>query len=100
LALTDLGRQHARAPAEPLTKEELHHRVLDRLPGPANKLLRILLDIYPNDIANEDLAERANYALGGAFNNPKGRLRTLGLATYPTPGRVRAADLLFPGGIQ
>lgn len=32
---------------------------------------------------------------GGAYNNPRGRLRTLGLIEYPSPGMVRAKDLLF-----
>lgn len=32
----------------------------------------------------------------GAFNNPRGRLKTLGLIEYPQPGMVRAKDLLFP----
>ncbi|HXG36543.1 MAG TPA: hypothetical protein VNL15_06215 [Dehalococcoidia bacterium] len=55
---------------------------------------------YPESLTNEELAAAAGYAQGGAFNNPKGRLRTLGLITYPTPGMVRAADLLFPEGYK
>lgn len=95
-ALTDSGRSVARMPGYPPTQKELHDRVLQLLPGPEQKLLRVLIDIYPNDIGDADLAERAGYSAGGgAFNNPKGRLRTLGLATYPAARRIRAADLLF-----
>lgn len=95
LALTEHGRERARLPGYPPSQKELHDRVMKCLPGPEQKLLRVLIDIYPDDIGNTELAERAGYAVGGAFNNPRGRLRTLGLITYPLPGRARAADLLF-----
>jgi hypothetical protein len=96
IALTDVGRELAKAPDAPLTTEELHKHVLDVLPGPEQKLLRELLAIYPSDIAKDELAERVGYAAGsGGFNNPCGRLRTLGLVDYPQSGRVRAKDLLF-----
>lgn len=96
LALTEQGREHARLPGYPPSQKELHDRVMQCLPGPEQKLLRVLIDIYPNDIGDSELAERTGYSAGGgAFNNPKGRLRTLGLVTYPASRRVRAADLLF-----
>jgi hypothetical protein len=42
------------------------------------------------------VAEAANYTYGaGAFNNPRGRLRSLGLIEY-VGGQLRAADALFP----
>jgi hypothetical protein len=34
----------------------------------------------------------------GAFNNPRGRLRSLGLVEYPQPGHVAAKSLLFLEG--
>ncbi len=99
IALTDDGRSHARVPDAPLTSDELHRRVLDRLPGPEQRLLRPLLDAYPEALTNEDLAERAGYTAGaGAFNNPRGRLRSLGLVDYPQPGRVVARSVLFVEG--
>jgi len=98
LALTEEGRQHANVPDAPLTPKVMHQRVLERLPTPERKLLTVALEAYPNDIPDQELAERTGYAAGGgAFNNPKGRLRTLGLVTYPSSKRVRAADILFPG---
>lgn len=97
LALTEAGRAHARFPDAAPTNEELHRRVLDRLPGPERKLLTPLIEVYPGVLPDTELAERAGYApTGGAFNNPKGRLRTLGLVTYPASKCARAADLLFP----
>jgi hypothetical protein len=98
LALTEEGRKLANVPDAELTPEAIQQRVLERLPTPERKLLTVALAAYPNDIQDQELAERTGYAAGGgAFNNPKGRLRTLGLVTYPSSKRVRAADILFPG---
>jgi hypothetical protein len=96
IALTDSGRSVAATPDTPLTTEELHAKVLAILPGPEQKLLRVLLEIYPEEISKDELAERSGYAPGsGGFNNPCGRLRTLGLVEYPSPGKVKAKSLLF-----
>ena len=98
LTLTDAGRQLAKAPERPLGPEDLQARVLAQLPGPEGKLLRVLLQAYPNALTNEELAERAGYAAnGGAFNNPRGRLRSLGLIDY-RGGRVAALPVLFLEG--
>lgn len=60
------------------------------------KLLRELVDHFPRDMAKAELAERVNEsATSGGFANKLGRMRTLGLITYPGPGRVKASDLLF-----
>jgi hypothetical protein len=98
LALTEMGLARATLPAIAPTNEQLHRRVLEILPGPHSKILKILLDHYPAALPEEQLAAAANYAIGGAFNNPKGRLRSLGLVNYPQPKHVRAADCLFPAG--
>jgi hypothetical protein len=99
LALTDAGRTLARTPQTPLTTVELHQRVLERLPGPECKILRVLLDTYPRPVSNETLAERSGYTDGGgAFNNPRGRLRSLGLIDYPSKGMVVARPILFLEG--
>lgn len=95
IKLTDAGRQRANFPDEILTTEELHKRVLERLPGPEQRILNVLLEVYPDALDKEDCAARAGYALGGAFNNPCGRLRSLGLAEYPVKGQIKAAEVLF-----
>lgn len=94
IKLTESGRSLAQFPERSLTTEELHKCVMDRLPGPARKILQPLLDAYPEMILNEELAEKAGYKLGGAFHNPKGRLRSLGLIEYVSGG-VKAKSLLF-----
>jgi len=94
--LTDAGRRAAVEPSAPLTTTELHDRVLGRLPGPEQKILAVLLAAYPDAVANDELARRAGYEPGGgAYNNPRGRLRSLGLVEYPERGQVRARPLLF-----
>jgi hypothetical protein len=99
LALTETGRRIARAPEAALTAAELQRRVLERLPGPEGKILQVLIEAYPDSVENDDLARRAGYEPGGgAFNNPKGRLRTLGLIDYPERGRVVALPVLFLEG--
>lgn len=96
IRLTDEGDAAANRPAAALTAEALQERVLERLPGPEQRLLRPLLDAYPNALTNEDLASQAHYTPNaGAFNNPRGRLRSLGLIDYPRPGHVVAKPLLF-----
>ncbi len=70
---------------------------MDRISESERKLLSSLIATYPHAIAAVELAARNGYeARGGAFTGARGRLRTLGLAEYPTPGLVRATDLLFP----
>lgn len=99
LALTNVGRGKANFPDATLTPEELQRRVLERLPGPEQKILRVLIEDYPNSVDNDDLARRSGYEPGGgAFNNPKGRLRSLGLADYPERGKVVARSVLFMEG--
>ena len=67
-----------------------------RLPGPERKLLSVLIEAHPLGLPNDELAARAGYApKGGAYNNPRSRLRTLGLVEYQA-GQVRARDILFP----
>jgi hypothetical protein len=83
-------------PETPLTAADLHERVMARLNGPQQKILGPLLAAYPDAVDNDDLARQAGYEpSGGAYNNPRGRLRTLGLIEYPEPGKVRARGLLF-----
>jgi len=96
IRLTDLGRDSANFPDAALTADELQRRVLDRLPGPEQRILKVILDEYPRSLTNEECARRASYAPNaGAYNNPRGRLRSLGLIEYPQPGHVKARALLF-----
>lgn len=99
IALTDAGRAVANAPPKVVSNGDLHARVLLRLDGPCTRLLEPLLAAYPRAMSNAELAAAAGYTAGaGSFNNPRGRLRSLGLVEYPQPGHVVARALLFPKG--
>ena len=68
--------------------------VLARLPGPEQRVLKPLLD--GNAWTSVSLAVAAGYAFGsGGFNNPKGRLRSLGLVEYLPGGMIKASPILF-----
>lgn len=96
LALTEAGRAFAHQPDVPLTKEMMREKVMSILPGPEKRLLGPLMDAHPLAMANEDLRIAAHYEPGGGFNNPRGRLKSLGLIDYPSAGFTRANDILFP----
>ena len=95
--LTDEGRSHARPVERPLSAQELHERLCQKLGGPEAKILRELISIYPEAITKEDLGAKLNYTnvRSGGFSEPVGRLRSLGIAQYPQKNMVRAADWLF-----
>ena len=94
--LTAEGRAIANFPAS-ATGPELRERVLNKLNGPQQRILRPLIEAYPGRMSNEELAAAAGYSPdGGAFTNPRGSLRTLGLIEYPSPGHATARDILFP----
>lgn len=96
IVLTETGNGMANVPAGNLDSEQLQAMVLDKLPTPEKKILTALISQYPDAISNELLAEMSGYvAGGGAFNNPKGRLRSLGLIEYPQKGFCKARDILF-----
>ncbi|MCY3790353.1 MAG: hypothetical protein OXH63_16385, partial [Gemmatimonadetes bacterium] len=96
ISLTDSGREHAECVTEPLTTETLQRRIMDRLNGPQRRVLEPLIAAYPCDVSVEELAQAAGYEVrGGAFNNTRGSLRSLGLIDYPGSGRVIARPVLF-----
>src|SRR5581483_5642549 len=97
VALTNAGREHARAIDKPLSSSELHERLCRKLGGPEEKILRKLLEFYPEPVKKDELGEQLGYAnpRSGGFSEPLGRLRSLGIADYPQKGTVKVADWLF-----
>ncbi len=97
VALTDAGRTQAAA-TDPITSvDQLHTAWLARLSTPQGRLLRVLLDCYPEAIERAALAESAGQsATSSGFANNLGMLRSLGLIDYPQRGQVAATALLFP----
>jgi ribosomal protein L10 len=99
IALTDAGTAAANQPGVVASLDELHARVLSKLGGPEQRILRRLIEVYPKALSNDRLAMDVGYtdASNGAYKNPRGRLRTFGLVDY-RDGGVVARDLLFPKG--
>ena len=93
--LTSEGRNAAR-PARISSNAEMHEIVRGKLSAPQRRMFDALVAIYPADMAKEELARETEQkeTSGGYFNN-LGMMRTLGVLDYPTPGRVRATDILF-----
>jgi uncharacterized protein len=96
IRLTAAGRALANAPSAPLSVEELHRHVLARLGGPEQRILKPLLASFPQPMEGTEVAAAAGYAYGaGSFNNPRGRLRSLGLIEYLQGGQLIASASLF-----
>lgn len=97
VCLTAAGEEKAETPTAPPSGDVLRTRVLGKLAGPQQRILGVLIEFYPDQLANQDCADRAGYSASSTgYTNPRGNLKTLNLVTYPGPGQVRAADWLFP----
>lgn len=100
LALTDAGRAEARA-LEVHSLEDVHAAWFEICNGPQRKLLKVLVERWPEEVGRDELAEASGYTAGtGHYNNVVGSLHTMGAIQYPRQGYVRASDLLFPEGIR
>lgn len=97
ISLTNEGRARALFPDKIGTTQELHERVLERLDEPKRRILKPLLEAYPDPMTGTDLAAAAGYAheRSKGYMNPRGALRSFGLIDYPTPGMVVASPVLF-----
>lgn len=98
IRLTADGLANSLAIDVPATNEALHEAVLSKLGGPERRILEPLLKSYPSGMDNPALASASGYAPNsGGYNNPRGRLKSLGLIRYES-GIVYANSLLFPEG--
>lgn len=97
--LTDAGRGAADPGDVPQSSEAMQQQVLERLPKAQRELLRVVIASYPRPRAKDDVATVAGLTPGaGHTNNNYGRLRSLGLIDYPSPGLVVARPVLFLEG--
>lgn len=95
--LTAIGREHAVAEG-PTSVEEFHRRLYDLLSGPEAKILRSLIEHGTEPMSREQNAQEAGYTswTHGAYKNPLGHLRSMGLVSYPDANSVQAEPILFP----
>jgi hypothetical protein len=96
LGFTELGRAAANPQEAPITTEELQRAVLSRLPNPQARILRILIEHYPNPVNREWLAESAGQSpKSSGYTNNLGALRGLGVIDYPSSTEAVALPVLF-----
>lgn len=94
--LTEAGRALANPQAIPLNTKELHNVIFSRLPSPQAKVLRPLIEAYPDPMNREELADRAGYSLtSSTFTNILSSLRTMGIIDYPNSSEAVALPVLF-----
>jgi len=95
--MTESGRAAANMQTPPRTTDELHRMVLARLSGPQGRVLRPLIECYPNAMDRHELAKLAGYSniRSTGFTNPLGNLRTYRLIDYPTSTEAIALPVLF-----
>jgi hypothetical protein len=96
MQLQEPGRTVAR-PTQPISLPEFHAKVERLLPPRRQKIARALIDVYPDALRRDQLAERCvTSADSSTFEKDLGGMRTAGLLVYPQPNYAKAADLLFP----
>jgi hypothetical protein len=97
VSYTAEGAALAQAPAMAPTVAQMHERIMSKLNGPQQRIMRPLLAAYPKALTNAQVCEQAGYSpTSTGYTNPRSSLKSLSLLEYPVAGEVRAADWLFP----
>jgi len=95
--LTEAGRAIAVNDSVFSSLDELHSTWIGKVGGACGKILRALIDVYPNAITKDDLAGAVQASpASSSFANNLSTLRGLGVIDYPGRGLVIATPLLFP----
>jgi len=99
VVLTEAGREIADAGDAPDTVDELHGYVFALVGASRTRILRVLIEAYPESLGKEELAEAADASpRSSGYTNNLGSLRSLGLIDYPSRGYVAALPVLFLEG--
>ena len=73
-----------------------HEIWLEVLSGPQQRILLTLLEHHPKPLDKEKLAELVSVSeKSSAFQNNLGAMRSMGAIDYPTPGMVKASELVI-----
>lgn len=105
IELTEQGRGQATPAVEIRSLGHLHAAWMRAVSGPQAAMLQALIEIYPKDTTREGLAAWLQQggiqcsATSSGFEKNVSTLRTLGAIDYPSKGRVRATEMLFPRGL-
>lgn len=100
--LTNAGRALSATPESPTTLNELHRAWAAKLSGPQARMLATLIDIYPDSMPRETLAEATSQSVtSSGFERNESILSSLGLMGRLPGTRERVAtELLFPEGVR
>lgn len=94
VTLTGKGQGLCDPATETPTRRRLIEMTLETIKKePQRKIFRACVDAWPADLNREELAERAGFKVGGYFTDLVSSVKTAGLIEYPTPGRVKLAQL-------
>jgi hypothetical protein len=86
-------------PAEPQSAAEMVAMWRERLPSATVRILDTLIEVYPDSLEREELADRTGLtASGGTFGAAVGTLRRYALVE-PNGRGVRASEVLV-GGVK
>ena len=97
VCLTESGRKRVPGTSPVRSVEDLHEAWRRYLTESQWKIIEALIDIYPDAIEREALADRIGRgSLSSAYRDDIATLKQLGAAEYPSRGHVRASALLFP----
>lgn len=99
VGITDAGRELARQPATEPTAAGVQDALLRRLPDPQARVLRVLIDRYPEPVEKIELARLSEISpTSSDYGKHLAALNKLKVAAYPTPGYVVALPVLFLEG--
>lgn len=99
--LTKTGYEKADSSRVPSSAKEMQAQVLAKLPKAQRAILEVLIGAYPEALTKHDTSVAASLAPeAGYTGNQYGRLRSMGLIDYPTPGTVVARSVLFLEGAR
>lgn len=94
--LTEKGEGKVNITASPATTEELQQMWRNILSSSRTKILDVLIEIYPDQISKEELAERVGVsAISSGYSNNLSAMRVIELLDYPETGFVKATENLF-----
>ena len=94
--ITDKGRDEIGTDYDPLpTGEELRQYWIDKRPAQEGKILKALIDVYPNTLSKREIAEQVGYSeTSGAFGQALANLKKLDIISGGSAAFL-ASDALF-----
>ncbi len=100
LSLTADGRASAATVTKLRTLTDLHDAWIGYVSGPQQRMLRALIDCYPDSLSREQLASASDQSVtSSGFDKNCSTLSGLGLLARRAGKQLAAGDLLFPEGM-